>query len=163
MCAKLCCLTNAEVKLPENTIPSDICFTNDGALLFVDEKGYVYQASGFMKLQCHSYKIVDSPTVANHRLLCTPQVDLEENKAVRQTWNMPCETGVLMEEEEFEPSEGGLPACYEMLHPCMTFSKTGVIVFEPPSKLKVNTQKIQDFMLQPVKISFLSSSNNICL
>lgn len=43
VCAKLCRLNSHEVKLPENTIPVDICFTNDGTLLFVDALGDLFQ------------------------------------------------------------------------------------------------------------------------
>ncbi|KAJ1521274.1 hypothetical protein ONE63_002955 [Megalurothrips usitatus] len=54
VCAKLCCLTSQKVKLPEKTIPVDVCFTNDGALFFVDDRGDVYQASDQSKFNTKS-------------------------------------------------------------------------------------------------------------
>ncbi|KAE8749512.1 hypothetical protein FOCC_FOCC003778 [Frankliniella occidentalis] len=102
MCAKLCCLTSKEVELPSDVCPVDVCFTNDGALFFVD---------------AHN------------------DVDLEDNKALRQTWKLNEGDGVLTEEEE--GFDTPLNKLFDgVIDPCMTFCKSGVLVFEPPSKLR---------------------------
>ncbi|KAK3911323.1 Cilia- and flagella-associated protein 43 [Frankliniella fusca] len=108
MCAKHCCLNSKEVELPSDVIPVDVCFTNDGALFFVDTHSDVFQAS----------------------------VDLEENKVLRQTSKLNQLDRELTEGDESFLDTPSSKLLDMNLDPCMTICKSGVLVFEPPSKLR---------------------------
>lgn len=134
VCAKLCCLNSQEVKLPNKVVPVDVSFTYDGALFFVDDLGDVYEAR-----KIFLYSFISLFTLIKFKINSI-QVDLEEFAAIRRICvaALP-ERKLLLEEDETKDFNGhAVKTCDGFVNPCMTMSKTGALIFDSPSTIRVS-------------------------